>query len=217
MKFFVTPPVVKFLFPKCAWSIATNEKVIYLTFDDGPIPLNTNFILDVLDQFNAKATFFCVGDNIRKFTEIGKEILDRGHVIGNHTFHHVQAWKTDKSTYLNDVNLFEEEFLAKYGESFYSKLFRPPHGQLTPHLYRTLLKKDYKIIMWDLLSYDFDKRLNKKRAADVIKQKTRNGSIMVFHDNYKAEKNLSYLLPDYLSHFSERGYAFKAIAKAAFE
>lgn len=211
MRFFKTPLWVRHLFPQCIWSMPASGKVIYLTFDDGPIPQHTDKIIKTLAGFDAKATFFCVGDNIRKFPEIAREIKAAGHAIGNHTFHHVKAWSTQKEMYMKNVDLFEKEATDRLGNYPGSCLFRPPHGQLTPAIYNALLKKDYKVIMWDLLSYDFDRNLNAEKALAILKQKTKPGSIVVFHDNYKAELNLQRILPEYLSWFSDAGFRFATL------
>lgn len=211
MRFFTTPLWIRHLFSQCTWSLPASEKVIYLTFDDGPIPQHTDKILQTLAGFDAKATFFCVGDNIRKFPEIARKIVAAGHVIGNHTFHHMKAWSTQKALYLKDVDLFEKEIADRLESPAFSRLFRPPHGQLTPAIYKALLKKGYKVIMWDLLSYDFDSKLNVKKALAILKENTKPGSIVVFHDNYKAESNLKRILPEYLSWFSNSGFRFEAL------
>lgn len=216
MRFFKIPAAVRYCFPKCTWRLPASGKVIYLTFDDGPIPRHTEFILKTLDEYDAKATFFCVGDNLRKHPAIAVNIAERGHVIGNHTCHHLKAWKTGRLEYLNDIALFEKEYARLFGGSSRTSLFRPPHGQLTPALYRALTRMNYKIVMWDLLSYDFDAGLNAEKAGNVLKSSATEGSIVVFHDNYKAENNLRHMLPAFLSHFSKKGFRFNALERNIF-
>jgi peptidoglycan-N-acetylglucosamine deacetylase len=185
------------------WQLPTDKKELYLTFDDGPVPGITEFILDQLDRHNAKATFFCVGDNIRKHPELFKEILKRGHNVGNHTYHHMNGWKTSLKTYLHNIRMCE----TLTG----TKLFRPPYGKLTP-LQRYVLQRDYYIVLYSVLPGDFDPELSNEKCLErVIRHSNTPGSIIVFHDSYKAEEKLKYALPKYLEAYSEQGYIFSAI------
>lgn len=211
MRFYRTPYLVKVFFNGYTWQRPGDDKVIHLTFDDGPIPRLTEYICSVLSDYNAKATFFCVGENLHKHPSAAAGLLKRGHVIGNHTYHHLKAWKAKTSTYLNDIKMFEDEFCGKFEAPSYSWLFRPPHGQIKPGLARAIVKMGYEIIMWDTLSYDFDGRINPATALEKLKTKTLPGSIVVFHDNYKAESNLKQLLPAFLSHFASRGFRFEIL------
>ncbi len=210
MRFFKTPLLLKSFYPSFVWNIKSEEKIVYPTFDDGPLPELTDYILGELDRVKAKGTFFCVGDNIRKYPEIARRIVDKGHLIGNHTFNHLDGWKTPKEEYLENVEKFEKAYQANVGENV-SKLFRPPYGKISRKQYSVLKKWGYRIIMWDVLSYDFDTRLNQEHALAAITSKTKSGTIALFHDNYKAKNNLQYLLPLYLDWFEKKGFQFKSI------
>ena len=207
--FYRTPQIIRLLSKHLHWKIATNEKEIYLTFDDGPIPYLTPYVIDQLNEFDAKATFFCVGDNIRKHPEVFRKILEGGHAIGNHTYNHLKAWSTDLNEYLENVSKCRQ--IIEKGDQSHGQLsFRPPHGQITRKTI-SALKNEYKIIMWDVLAYDFDKRHSAEKSLRKVIKSTRPGSIVVFHDNYKAEDKLKYMLPRYLQHFSELGFKFKKL------
>ncbi len=192
------------------WRIPVSENEIYLTFDDGPIPRLTEYVLDLLEAFDAKATFFCVGDNIRKHPEIFRKVIESGHSIGNHTYHHLKAWSTDFNKYLD--NVFKcEQIIKGNTKTSGQKFFRPPYGQITRKAV-SALKGDYKIIMWDVLTYDFDNRQSAEKSLSKAIRSTNPGSIVVFHDNYKAEEKLKFMLPRYLQHFSDLGYKFKKLS-----
>ncbi|MDP1800260.1 MAG: polysaccharide deacetylase family protein [Bacteroidota bacterium] len=193
---------LKLIYPKAVWKVNTTEKIIYLTFDDGPIPGLTEWVLDELKKFNARATFFCVGSNILKNPEIFERIKTEGHKVANHTMFHPKGFKTDTTAYLNEVE--ECRKLVK------NDLFRPPYGQLKHSQYKVLLDKGFKIIFWDVISYDYEKISEKACATNVITN-TQSGSIVLFHDNYKAEKNLRFSLPLYLKHFAHLDYQFKVL------
>jgi len=180
----------------------TSEKVIYLTFDDGPIPEVTPWVLDVLDQYNAKGTFFCVGNNVKKNQAVFQQVVDGGHSVGNHTQNHLSGWANEHLPYLHDVR--------NCSHQVETSLFRPPYGRLKPNQAQFLMRH-YDIIMWDVLSGDFDQNLDPKQCLGNVLLKTGPGSIVVFHDSLKAEKNLKYTLPKVLKYFSERGYRFEAI------
>ncbi len=179
------------------------DKVLYLTFDDGPIPEVTPWVLETLNKFNAKATFFCIGQNAEKYPEILKNILDAGHSVGNHTMQHLNGWKSSCKEYSQDV--------MECKKFIYSSLFRPPYGKIKISQVRAL-KKEFKIIMWDVLSKDYDRSLNGDACFEQIKRKSRNGSIIVFHDSVKAEERLRFALPETLKYFSQSGFEFKAIS-----
>jgi len=199
-----TPLLLRALLPSnLEWKIKTTGKEIFLTFDDGPIPEITSWVLDQLDKYEAKATFFCVGDNVRKHPDIFAEIGLRGHAVGNHSFHHVQAWKTSFDNYMHDVILCNE--LVN------SKLYRPPHGQITPRLARAL-GKDYRLIMWSILSRDFDRKMSGVNCLKSSLDNTSPGSIVVFHDSIKAWDRLEFTLPRFLEHFKDKGYTFIPIS-----
>ena len=199
-----TPLVVKKIFPNYVWDIPSSEKEIYLTFDDGPTPNITNWTLGVLKQYKAKATFFCVGDNIEKHPDIFQDIMNHGHAIGNHTQNHVKGWKTTTKTYLDNL-----EYASKLMST---KLFRPPYGQITPKQSRKIIKLGYHIIMWNVLSLDWDNTVSKETCLDNVINNTKPGSIVVFHDSIKASINMQYALPKVLEHFSKKGYVFKSIS-----
>ncbi|MDX8552184.1 polysaccharide deacetylase family protein [Tenacibaculum sp. 1B UA] len=208
MRFYFTktPRILKQLFAKYTWSFFTDKKEIYLTFDDGPIPEVTEFVLDQLHQFNAKATFFCIGDNIRKHSAVFSRIINEGHSVGNHTFNHLNGWKSSNKIYIKNTNKCESLLPDQK-----TKLFRPPYGKIKRKQAKQLLASGYKIFMWDVLSADFDSSITKEKCLQNVLENAQNGSIIVFHDSIKASDNLYYALPKVLKEFSQRGYNFKAI------
>jgi len=177
-----------------------NVKAVYLTFDDGPIPNITPWVLDLLDKYNIKATFFLVGDNVRKHPEEFKMIVERGHRVGNHTFNHISGLKYLSYNYLENTN--------KADELINSTLFRPPHGWMRWGQYMVLSHR-YTVVMWDLVTRDYSKRLNGHQVLRNVKKYVRNGSIITFHDSIKSEKNLKYALPRAIEWLLEQGYEFK--------
>ena len=179
-----------------------NEKSVYLTFDDGPIPHITPWVLDLLDHYQIKATFFLVGDNVRKHPNEFQMILNRGHRVGNHTFNHIQGFKYLSFNYLANTN--------KADELIKSDLFRPPHGWMRWEQYM-VLKRRYKIVMWDLVTRDYSNKLNGPQVLEIVKKYVRNGSIITFHDSIKSEKNLKYALPRAIEWLKEQGYEFKVL------
>ena len=196
------PKIIAKAFPSFIWHIPEKEQVVYLTFDDGPIPETTPWVLSMLKSFNAKATFFCVGDNVRKYPYLYKRLISEGHMTGNHTFNHIIGWKTETADYLENI------YKAK--ELIHSNLFRPPHGVLKNSQFQ-LIKDDFKVIMWDVLSIDYDKKVSQERCYKNVMNHVRPGSIIVFHDSLKAWKNLKYALPKTLESLSLKGYQFAAI------
>lgn len=204
--YFVKPPRIVNLLTKnnLVWKVPTDEKRIFLTFDDGPIEELTPWVLDVLQEYKAKATFFCVGDNVQKNPDIFKRIVNEKHTVGNHTFNHLNGWKNKLDDYVENIEEFQ-----KYLET---DLFRPPYGKLKPKQIKKL-KEDYSIIYWTVLSGDFDENLKPEKCLHRIKKKTKAGSIIVFHDNMKAYPRIKYALPKYLEHFSQLGYSFDALTK----
>lgn len=200
-----TPSIIQKIFKNYTWRFSSNKKEIYLTFDDGPTPIITNWVLDLLKEHNAKATFFCIGKNIIKEPLIYHRILEEKHQIGNHTHNHKNGYKTDFKKYIN--NILEAE---KHLENS-SKLFRPPYGRIKRKQAQKIKSLGYNIIMWDVLSADFDTAINKEKCLQNVLKSTKNGSIIVFHDSIKASKNLQYTLPKVLEYFSKKGYLFKAI------
>jgi peptidoglycan/xylan/chitin deacetylase (PgdA/CDA1 family) len=190
------------MFSDLTWRIDSQEKAIYLTFDDGPIPEVTPWVLDVLDEFNAKATFFCVGQNIERNPKIFEEVKYRGHAIGNHTYNHLSGWRSDNQEYI--LNVRRGAIVSG------SRLFRPPYGRLRPSQ-TNFLKHHYQIIMWDVLSGDFDPKLSAEACYQNVIKNTTDGSIIVFHDSLKSFKKLSTVLPRVLDYFSSENYKFKAL------
>ncbi len=203
-----TPSVIKRLFSKYTWCFASNKKELFLTFDDGPTPDITEFVLSELRKYNAKATFFCIGKNIKNHPDIFKQIISDGHTVGNHTQNHLNGWKTRNTTYINNV-LECEKYLNNIKST--SKIFRPPYGKIKKHQAKELFKKGYKIILWDVLSADFDTSISKEKCLSNAINNTKKGSIIVFHDSAKASERMQYTLSKTLEYFSERGYVFKAI------
>jgi len=200
--FIKSPSIFKRIFPKLIWDISTDKKVIYLTFDDGPHPEVTPQVLELLDEFNALATFFCVGENVKKHPDTYSLILSKGHRVGNHSYNHISGWKSDNKDYFANIE--------KAGSLIKSELFRPPYGRITPSQIKVLSKK-YSIIMWSVLTYDFDSKISKEQCLKNSIVKTKAGSIVVFHDSIKSEKNLLYALPMFLKHFSDKGFDFRVI------
>jgi len=188
------------------WKVKTTQKEIYLTFDDGPIPTVTNFVLEELKKWNAQATFFCVGDNIQKHPNIYRQLLAQGHRIGNHTYHHQKGTKTPNQVYYQDIDDCQK-LMATDNES---PLFRPPYGKLR---YRQLkqLSKKYRIVMWHIIAGDFLPKMTAKKCLRVLIRNTQKGSIIVLHDNQKTFSILKEVLPQYLAHFAQRGYQFKKL------
>ena len=199
------------LYPSLVWRRKVKEKVLYLTFDDGPIPEVTEYVLEELDKYKVKATFFCVGDNIQKYPEVFKKIITKGHGVGNHTFNHLKGWKTDDKIYFENILKCEEE-IARHSSlvTRHSKLFRPPYGLIKRSQIRQL-KDQYEIIMWDVLTGDFNKDLSCENCLNKAIKYTQKGSIVIFHDSIKAEKNLKYALPRFLDHFINQGYRFELL------
>ncbi|MDR0427506.1 MAG: polysaccharide deacetylase family protein [Dysgonamonadaceae bacterium] len=198
------PFLYRALFPGAHWRFNADKKVVYLTFDDGPIPEITNWVLDFLDKYQIKATFFCVADNVNKYPGIYAQIQERGHLIGNHTFHHLQGIKTNSRNYIEDVE--------EAGKLIKSNLFRPPYGHMRLFQF-FLLKKKYEIIMWDVVTRDYSRLMTKEQVFKNVKKYVRNGSIIVFHDSLKAEKNMKYALPKSIEWLLDEGYTFKLIGE----
>jgi peptidoglycan/xylan/chitin deacetylase (PgdA/CDA1 family) len=201
-----TPFFLPWLYPDLTWRIHDSPKSIYLTFDDGPVPGPTDFVLDTLTQFSVPATFFCIGDNVRKHPDSFASINKESHAIGNHTFHHVNGWKTNTADYVREVALCNDE-IAHNGCT--TKIFRPPYGRISRKQVAAL--PGYQVIMWDVLTHDYNSSLRSETCLKNSVNASREGSIVVFHDSFKAEKNLRYVLPRYIDHFLGKGYVFKKI------
>lgn len=199
-----TPQIIQNLFPNFTWKIPSHEKVIYLTFDDGPIPEVTPWVLQQLEAFQAKATFFCVGDNVKKHQEVFQRVVEAGHSIGNHTFNHLSGWACENIPYFHNVR--------RCARLVDSNLFRPPYGRLKPKQSQ-FLQRHYRIVMWDVLSGDFDAKISKEQCLENVIANAGKGSIVVFHDSLKAKEKLQYALPKVLNYYSEKGYRFEAMTE----
>lgn len=203
------PKIIKKIFFNQIWDIPNKENKVYLTFDDGPTPIVTEWVLEVLAKEKIKATFFCIGDNIRKNPAIFQKILYSGHTIGNHTYNHLKGWKTSTKKYLENIDKCQSEILNQH-PNYSSKFFRPPYGKIKLHQSILLRKKGYKIIMWDVLSKDYNTEISDKKCFENTK-KTVSGSIIVFHDSLKAENKLKNTLPQTIAFLKEKGFTFDTI------
>lgn len=212
------PEFIRKLYPKALWRINPDEKAVFLTFDDGPIPEVTPWVLDILDKYNIKATFFMVGDNVRKYPEVFFQVLEKGHRIGNHTFNHIRGFDKGSKDYLENTEkarllamelIKDEEVINR---SMRPPLFRPPHGHMRWLQYMTL-KRYYTIVMWDLVTRDYSKKLRGPQVLANVMRYARNGSIITFHDSLKSWKNgnLQYALPRAIEFLKEEGYEFKLL------
>lgn len=198
-----TPRAIQKLFPNFHWTVNSAEApTLYLTFDDGPIPEVTPWIQEQLAAYDAKATFFCVGDNARKYPELLQATLDAGHSIGNHTMHHLDGWKTDNLPYFHNIRHCAKQVPGS--------LFRPPYGRIKPSQAQ-FLQRHYQIVMWDVLSGDFDPALTAEDCFQNVVRNVRPGSIVVFHDSLKAEDKVRATLPRVLAHYAALGYRFEAL------
>lgn len=197
-----TPFIVQNLFPNFTWKIPVTDKILFLTFDDGPVPEVTPQVLDILAQYDAKATFFCVGQNIKRNPQIFSDILNQGHSVGNHTFSHLNGWNEENLSYFHDIR-----HAARLTGS---PLFRPPYGKLKPGQSQ-FLQRHYRIVMWDVLSGDFDRNTTAQRCVQNVIHHAEPGSIVVFHDSIKSASKVLYALPIILEHFQNQGFEFKAL------
>ncbi|MEJ8755746.1 polysaccharide deacetylase family protein [Pontibacter sp. H259] len=202
---------MKKLLPGYTWHIATMDKKLYLTFDDGPIPEVTPFVLEQLAMYNAKATFFCVGENLEKHPNIARQLLAEGHKLANHTYNHLKGWQTTLELYLQNVQQCQDalETIDK-ANAVEKLLFRPPYGRITSAQAK-VLRPAYQLIMWDVLTNDYDATLSPENCLKQSIAKTQAGSIIVFHDSLKAERNMRYALPRFLEHFTRLGYTFETL------
>ena len=210
MNFWVkTKFFIKILFPNYIWEIPNTQKKVYLTFDDGPTPEVTEWTLDVLKKHHAKATFFCIGHNIEKHPALFEKIIKDGHSIGNHTFNHLKGWNTSLDQYIENTKRCEEIINKEHSTTYH--LFRPPYGKIKPSQSKRLRKLGYKIIMWDVLSRDFDQSITPKQCLENVLKNIRPGSIIVFHDSIKAQENLRHALPKTLEFLNNNGFVCSAI------
>jgi len=182
--------------------VNVTSKIIYLTFDDGPDPEITPKVLNILAAFKAKASFFCVGDNVRKYPDTFQEVIKSGHTVGNHTFHHLNGWMTHNPAYFDDIEACN--YLVN------SKFFRPPYGKVKPTQI-SYLKNKFQLVMWSVISYDYDQRISPEKCLGIVTKQTQAGDIVVFHDSKKSEKNLLHALPGFLEHFSKKGFRFESL------
>lgn len=206
MFYLITPPwLVKKYYSECLWKINTEEKIIYLTFDDGPHPEITPWVLEQLKNYGAKATFFCIGENVSRHFETYKQIIIEGHRVGNHTYHHLNGWKTEDDIYFKDIE--------KASQIIDSNLFRPPYGRFTKFQLKTIMGKRLNLrpVMWSLLSGDFDSTISGNECFLNVAKHSKSGSIVVFHDSKKAFSNLQVALPQVLEHFKARGFQFQSL------
>lgn len=202
--YLVRPPLfLKWYFPSLTWRRSSTSSKIYLTFDDGPIPEVTPFILDTLGEYDIKATFFCVGENVTKYPDIFNRLQDEGHKIGNHTHNHLKGFKHSTSNYLDNIQQCQNQIGP-------TKLFRPPYGRIKKSQIRKI-EKDFEIVMWDVLSGDFDTNISPQQCLQNVIRYTRNGSIIVFHDNLKAIPRVKYALPRTIEYFLNKGFQFELL------
>lgn len=200
-----SPFWLQWFYPTLTWHKNRKEKSIYLTFDDGPIPVVTPYVLNTLKKFDAKATFFCIGENIDKYPEIYADVISEGHMIGNHTYNHLNGWNTGNDDYLNNIK--------KCSELTGNKLFRPPYGRIKKSQISAIREQipETEILMWDVLSGDFDQTISTQTCINNVLKNSRNGSIIVFHDSIKAFERLEYSLPVILENLSNNGFIFKVL------
>jgi peptidoglycan/xylan/chitin deacetylase (PgdA/CDA1 family) len=200
---------IKKLFPGYIWDLPAAQKTVYLTFDDGPIPEVTEWVLDLLKVHGIKATFFCIGDNIEKNPHIFKKVIKDGHTIGNHTFNHINGWNTNDTAYLENIEACRQSIIHHSGKD--SRLFRPPYGKIGKLQTREVKSLGYKIVMWDVLSADFDTTITPEKCLDNVIKNAANGSVIIFHDSIKAFANLEYALPRVIEYLKENGFRFGTI------
>ncbi|MFD3003543.1 polysaccharide deacetylase family protein [Pontibacter toksunensis] len=195
--------------PGYTWHRLGQDKKLYLTFDDGPIPEVTPWVLEQLAKYGAKATFFCVGENLIKHPEVAQQALAQGHLLANHTHNHLKGWRASLKAYLQNTAQCQE-VLERLQPNQSSKLFRPPYGRISK-AQAAALREEYELIMWDMLTNDYDAALSPEKCLQMAIKYTQSGSIIVFHDSLKAKRNMMYALPRFLEHFSRLGYAFETL------
>lgn len=204
-----TGRLIKKIFSGFVWDVPTTQKTVYLTFDDGPIPQATPWVLSLLKEHNIKATFFCIGDNIEKHPDTFKHVINDDHSIGNHTFNHLNGWSTDYNKYIKNFEKCEASILKRTEPS--AKLFRPPYGKINNKQATELRKRGYKIIMWDVLSADFDQTITPQQCLHNVINNVTSGSIIIFHDSIKASHNLRYALPKTIEYLKENDFSFAVL------
>ena len=213
MAFFMIkiPKIIKHLFFNQIWNIPNSENTIYLTFDDGPTPEITERVLEILDKHQIKATFFCIGDNVRKHPEIVQKILSKQHSVGNHTYSHLKGWRTPTKTYINNTEACRMKLNSQFTIQN-SQIFRPPYGKITPWQSFKLRKLGYKIIMWDVLSKDYAASISAEMCYENVIKNVSSGSIIVFHDSNKAKENVLNSLEKTIETLKSKGFKFEKIA-----
>lgn len=210
LRLYKTPALLRNLLSGYTWLREGQEKVLYLTFDDGPIPEVTPWVLEQLAHYGAKATFFAVGENLVKHHTIAQQALAAGHRLANHTHHHLRGWEAPLERYLDSVQLCQDELAKLDPNAALNKLFRPPYGRITLKQ-AAALRTDYELVMWDVLTNDYDRSLKPEKCLREAIRCTQSGSIIVFHDSLKAQRNMQYALPRYLDHFTAQGYTFQTL------
>ena len=200
------------MYPRRIWDGGREGKNIYLSFDDGPIPEVTPWVLQQLKHYDARATFFCIGDNVEKHPGIFRNVIAEGHTVGNHTFNHLNGWKTSSEEYLLNTLKAQQQMLQHApGYAFKKAFFRPPYGKIKNKQARQLCDEGFKIVMWDIVSEDYNNKISPEKCLQNVLKNAVSGSLIVFHDSLKAEENMKYTLPRVLEHYSSLGYSFKAL------
>jgi len=204
IKLVTIPHWVQIMYKDRIWEVETKEKQLFLTFDDGPHPSHSLFVLDELKKYNAKATFFCIGKNVANYPDVYKRMIEEGHKVGNHTQDHLNAWKTPNDVYLQNV--------TEASNYIHSNLFRPPYGKINSFLVKQLTNLyQLKTVMWSVLSYDFDQTISSERCLQNVLLNSKAGSVIVFHDSEKASAHMRYALPKVLAFFAEKGFSFERL------
>ena len=207
MRYYKVSSFIQRYFYRYMWRMTPSENAIYLTFDDGPNDIVTPQVLEILSNQNVPATFFCVGENIQKYPTIVERIVSEGHSFGNHTHNHIKGWNYPSKEYL--LNVKKAQFAIQPFAN--TTLFRPPYGRISKKQGTELIQLGFKIVMWDILSYDYNKHIHIENCIKNISKKTRNGSIIVFHDSLKAQAQLLQILPIYIENMIQKGFIFKAL------
>ncbi|MGB7784555.1 MAG: polysaccharide deacetylase family protein [Salinimicrobium sp.] len=206
------PKLIKMLYPRRIWDGGREAKIIYLTFDDGPIHEVTPWVLQQLKKYDAKASFFCIGDNLAAHPDIFKRLIAEGHSVGNHTYNHLNGWKTSTKDYLQNTSK-AQQLMQEYApqRALKNAFFRPPYGKIRNRQAKKLCRQGYKIVMWDIVSEDYNREITPEKCLQNVLKYTVPGSLIVFHDSLKAERNMKYALPRVLEHYSQRGYSFRSL------